>query len=44
MFNFIAGFVCGVIIATVGFAGVAKSLDTGVDSIKKFSTQIEQKK
>ena len=34
MIKFIAGFLCGVIVATVGFSGVAKLLDNGVNKVK----------
>lgn len=34
MVKFLAGFLCGVIVATVGFSGIAKLLDNGVNKVK----------
>jgi len=34
MMKFLAGFLCGVIVATVGFSGIAKLLDNGVNKVK----------
>lgn len=34
MIKFIAGFLCGVVVATIGFSGVAKLLDNGVNKVK----------
>jgi hypothetical protein len=35
MIRFLAGFLCGVIVATVGFSGIAKLLDNGVNKVKE---------
>jgi hypothetical protein len=43
MLNWIAGFICGIIVATIGFSGVAKSLDEGVVAVKQFSYSLENK-
>jgi hypothetical protein len=40
--NFIAGVIVGIVIATVGFSGIAKMADRGVDKIKEVT--IEQVK
>lgn len=44
MLDFIVGFVCGIIVATIGFTGIASTLDKGVDAIKGASIAIEKKK
>jgi len=40
--NFLAGVIVGIVIATVGFSGVARMADKGVDKIKEVT--IEQVK
>ena len=35
MIKFIAGFLCGVVVSTIGFAGVARLLDNGVNKVKQ---------
>jgi hypothetical protein len=40
--NFLAGVITGIIIATVGFSGIARMADKGVDKIKEVT--IEQVK
>ena len=40
MRNFILGAVFGLILATVGFQGIARMLDKGVDTIKTQSQEI----
>ncbi len=40
--NFIAGFIVGIVVATVGFSGIAKMADKGVDKVKEIT--IEQTK
>ena len=37
---FIIGTVCGLILATVGFSGIARLLDKGVDTVKEKSVEI----
>lgn len=40
MRNLIIGFVLGLIVATVGFSGVARLLDKGVETIKTQSQEL----
>ena len=42
MINFIVGIIVGIVIATVGFSGIAKMADKGVDKVKEVT--IEQVK
>jgi hypothetical protein len=42
MKNFITGTIFGIVIATVGFSGIAKMLDKSVDKVKEVT--IEQAK
>lgn len=42
MRNLLIGFVLGLVIATVGFGGVARLLDRGVDTIKTQSKELAQ--
>jgi hypothetical protein len=35
MTNFIAGIIFGIVIATVGFSGISKILDGGVNKVKE---------
>ena len=44
MKTFIAGFVVGVVVATVGFGGVARILDHGVESVKTHSQELANEK
>ena len=37
---FILGTVFGLVLATVGFSGIAKMLDRGVDTVKHQSTEL----
>jgi hypothetical protein len=37
---FVVGFVVGLIVATVGFSGVARILDHGVETIKSTSQEL----
>ena len=39
MRNLIVGFVLGLVVATVGFSGVARLLDRGVETIKTQSQE-----
>ena len=39
MKNFLIGTVFGIIIATVGFSGIAKMLDNGVDKVKQVTQE-----
>jgi hypothetical protein len=40
MTKFVIGFVLGVIVATIGFSGVARLLDSGVDVVKEKSQEL----
>ena len=40
MRNFIIGTVFGLILATVGFSGIARMLDKGVDTVKTHSQEM----
>jgi len=40
MRGFILGTIFGLVLATVGFSGIAKMLDRGVDSIKTQSQEL----
>jgi len=42
MTNLLVGFVLGIVVATVGFSGIAKMADKGVDKVKEVT--IEQAK
>lgn len=37
--NFILGVITGIVIATVGFSGIAKMADKGVDKIKEVTVE-----
>ena len=39
--NFIIGVIFGIIVATVGFAGIAKMLDAGINTTKSVVEKIE---
>jgi hypothetical protein len=40
MKGFVLGTIFGVVIATVGFSGIAKMLDKGVDTVKTHSQEL----
>ena len=40
MRNFVIGTVFGLILATVGFSGIARMLDKGVDTVKTHSQEM----
>ncbi len=40
MRNLVIGFVLGLVVATVGFSGVARLLDRGVETIKTQSQEL----
>jgi hypothetical protein len=42
MRNLLLGFVLGIIVATVGFGGVARILDNGVSAVKTHSKELAQ--
>ena len=37
---FILGFILGLVVATVGFSGVARMLDRGIDTVKTQSQEL----
>ena len=40
MRNFVIGIIFGLVLATVGFSGIAKMLDKGVDTVKTHSQEM----
>jgi hypothetical protein len=40
MTKILIGFVLGIIVATVGFSGIARMLDRGVDTVKTQSQEL----
>jgi len=42
MRNIIIGFVLGIVVATVGFSGVARILDNGIGAVKTHSRELAQ--
>ena len=42
MRNLIIGFVLGLVVATVGFSGVARILDHGINTVKTQSRELAQ--
>jgi len=42
MLNFVLGCVLGFFVATIGFTGIAQSLDRGVDMIKSININVEK--
>lgn len=43
MINLIIGFVLGFFVATVGFTGVAKALDNGIETVKNVNVTVDKK-
>jgi capsular polysaccharide biosynthesis protein len=41
MLNFVIGCILGFFIATVGFTGVAKALDSGIETAKNISIKVD---
>ena len=39
MMNFIFGTIFGIVVASVGFSGVTKMLDTGMEKVKQVATE-----
>lgn len=39
MIKFVAGFILGIVVATVGFSGIARMLDNGVNKVKEVSVE-----
>jgi hypothetical protein len=42
MRNLVIGFVLGIVVATVGFSGVARILDNGIGAVKSTSKELAQ--
>lgn len=42
MRNLVIGFILGIIVATVGFSGVARILDNGIGAVKSTSKELAQ--
>ena len=42
MTKFVVGFVLGVVVATIGFSGVARLLDSGVEVVKEKSQELSR--
>lgn len=42
MRNLVVGFVLGIVVATVGFSGVARMLDNGIGAVKTHSRELAQ--
>jgi len=42
MRNLVIGFVLGLVVATVGFSGLARMFDKGIDTIKNQSKELAQ--
>ena len=42
MAKFIIGFVLGVVVSTIGFSGLARVADRGVESIKQTSQEVSK--
>lgn len=42
MRNFLIGVVVGIVIATVGFSGITRMLDKGVETVKSHSQELAQ--
>lgn len=42
MRNLVIGFVLGLVVATVGFGGIARIMDRGIESIKTQSKELAQ--
>ena len=39
MTKFLVGFILGIVVATVGFSGIARMLDNGVNKVKEVSQE-----
>jgi len=42
MRNLVIGFILGLVVATVGFGGIARILDNGVSAVKNHSKELAQ--
>lgn len=42
MFSHLSAFVAGIVVATIGFAGVAQYADVGVEKIKQVTQEVSK--
>jgi len=42
MRNIVIGFILGLVVATVGFSGLARMFDKGIDQVKQQSKELAQ--
>ena len=42
MMKFIVGFICGIVVASIGFSGVARLMDSGVQVVKEKSQELSR--
>ena len=42
MTKFIVGFILGIVVASIGFSGVARLMDSGVQVVKEKSKELSQ--
>jgi hypothetical protein len=40
--KFIIGFICGIVVASIGFSGVARLMDSGVEVVKEKSQELSR--
>ena len=40
--KFIIGFICGIVVASIGFSGVARLMDSGVQVVKEKSQELSR--
>ena len=40
--KFIIGFICGIVVASIGFSGVTRLMDSGVEIVKEKSRELSQ--
>lgn len=40
--KFVIGFICGIVVASIGFSGVARLMDSGVEVVKEKSRELSQ--
>ena len=42
MMKFVVGFILGIVVASIGFSGVARLMDSGVEAVKEKSRELSQ--
>ena len=40
--KFVIGFICGIVVASIGFSGVARLMDSGVQVVKEKSQELSR--